>query len=107
MQIAERVYSLAKGHSDSALMIGAHRALAITFYFLGDFKSARQHAIRGVEVWRTSEALEVISEAEELAERFENRYWCAELHRLRGVFLAALGRDETQLRHRSAKPLGS
>ena len=46
---------------------------------------------------RTSEALEAIKEAEVLVERFENRYWCAELHRLRGVFLAALGADETQI----------
>jgi tetratricopeptide (TPR) repeat protein len=46
---------------------------------------------------RTSEALEAINEAEALAERFENRYWCAELHRLRGVFLAALGAEETQI----------
>jgi predicted ATPase len=46
---------------------------------------------------RTSEALEAISEAEALAERFEQRYWCAELHRLRGVFLATFGADETQI----------
>jgi tetratricopeptide (TPR) repeat protein len=46
---------------------------------------------------RTSEALEAIHEAEVIAERFENRYWCAELHRLRGVFLTALGGDETQI----------
>jgi serine/threonine protein kinase len=46
---------------------------------------------------RTSEAVEAIREAEALAERFENRYWCAELHRLRGVFLAALGADESQI----------
>jgi predicted ATPase len=46
---------------------------------------------------RTSEALEAIDEAEALAERFENRYWSAELHRLRGVFLTALGADETQI----------
>ena len=31
------------------------------------------------------------------SERFENRYWCAELHRLRGVFLAAMGADEAQI----------
>jgi adenylate cyclase len=248
MQIAERDYSLAKEHNDSALMIGAHRALAVTFYFLGDFKSARQHAMRGVQIWRsggvqspveelhapavsclcfqalsewhsgetgfchaimaeaislakelhdmhalalalwhagwlahlernpvegeryssdlielstrhhfaqwiatgavlrgwalsasgetsdgiswiedgtrnyratgsmlfaphllalkaealyladrTSEALEVVNEAEALVRRFENRYWCAELHRLRGVFLAAMGAEETQI----------
>ena len=46
---------------------------------------------------RTSEALEAINEAEALAERFEQRYCCAELHRLRGVFLAAIGADETQI----------
>jgi NACHT domain len=46
---------------------------------------------------RTSEALEVIREAEAMAERSEERFWCAELHRLRGVFLAAIGADETQI----------
>jgi tetratricopeptide (TPR) repeat protein len=40
---------------------------------------------------RTSEALEAINETEALAERFENRYWSAELHRLRAVFLATIG----------------
>jgi hypothetical protein len=29
-----------------------------------------------------------------MAERFEERWWCAELHRLHGVFLAAMGVDE-------------
>jgi hypothetical protein len=46
---------------------------------------------------RPSEALETISEAETLVERREERWWCAELHRLRGVFLATLGADETQI----------
>ena len=46
---------------------------------------------------RTSEALDLINEAEELTERFEQSFWCAELHRLRAVFLAALGADETQI----------
>jgi hypothetical protein len=46
---------------------------------------------------RTSEALEAIDEAEALAERFEQRYYCAELHRFRGVFLATLGGHETQI----------
>ena len=46
---------------------------------------------------RTSEALEAIKEAEALVERFEERFWCAELHRLRGVFLAAMGADEAQI----------
>ena len=46
---------------------------------------------------RTPEALEAIREAEAVAERFEERCWCAELHRLRGVFLAAIGAEETQI----------
>jgi hypothetical protein len=46
---------------------------------------------------RTSEALEAIKEAEELVERSEARCWCAELYRLRSVFLAAIGADETQI----------
>ena len=46
---------------------------------------------------RTSEALEAIREAEALAERFEGRWWSAELHRLRGVFLTATGADNAQI----------
>ena len=46
---------------------------------------------------RTSEALAAINEAEALAERFEQRVSCAELCRLRAVFLATLGADETQI----------
>jgi predicted ATPase len=45
----------------------------------------------------TSEALETIGEAEIFAERFEERQWCAELHRLRGVLLMAMGADELQI----------
>jgi len=45
---------------------------------------------------RTSEALEAINEAKVLVERFEQRYCYAELHRLGGVFLAAIGADEKQ-----------
>jgi len=36
-------------------------------------------------------------EAEGLAERFEERLWRAELHRLRGVFLTAMGADEVEI----------
>ena len=46
---------------------------------------------------RTSKALEAIREAETLIERSEERWWCAELYRLRGVFLAAMGAQETQI----------
>jgi adenylate cyclase len=247
-QIADRVYALAQEQNDARVMMGAYRVLASTLYFLGDFETVRQYAVRGLEIWRsgsvqcqveevsapavnclcfkaltewhfgeidsckatmaeaiplakelndmpalavalffathlahfegdsaeverlaldlielstrqnfviwlpigavfrgwarsissdanegiswiergigdyratgsivngsyflalkaealhlsnrTAEALEAISEAEALVERSEERFWCAELHRLRGVFLAALGVDETQI----------
>jgi hypothetical protein len=60
-------------------------------YFLG-IKAEALHLAD-----RTFEALEAINEAEAVAERFEQRYWFAELRRLRGVLLAALGADETQI----------
>jgi tetratricopeptide (TPR) repeat protein len=46
---------------------------------------------------RTSEALEAINEAEALAQRFEQGFCCAQLHLLRGVFLAAMGAGEAQI----------
>jgi serine/threonine protein kinase/tetratricopeptide (TPR) repeat protein len=46
---------------------------------------------------RTSEALEAIKEAEAQGEKSEECWWCAELHRLRGVLLATLGADEAQI----------
>ena len=46
---------------------------------------------------RTSEALEAIEEAEAFAQSSGARFWCAELHRLRGVFLTAIGADELQI----------
>jgi predicted ATPase len=53
MQIANRIYSLAEEQNDAALMMGAYRSLAVTFYFLGDFESSRQHAMSGAQIWRS------------------------------------------------------
>ena len=46
---------------------------------------------------RTCEALEAIIEAEAGIERREERWWSAELQRLRGVFLTAIGAEEAQI----------
>jgi predicted ATPase len=46
---------------------------------------------------RTFEALEAVREAEELVERSEERLWRADLHRLRGMLLTAMGADETKI----------
>jgi predicted ATPase len=45
----------------------------------------------------TFEALEVITEALGSVERFGERLWHADVHRLRGVLLAAIGADEAQI----------
>jgi predicted ATPase len=52
MQIAKRVYSLAQEQNDSALLMGANRALAGTLCYLGDFESARQYAMSAIQIWR-------------------------------------------------------
>jgi len=46
---------------------------------------------------RISEALEAIKEAKELVERSGERCYDSELHRLRGVFLTALGAEEAEI----------
>jgi tetratricopeptide (TPR) repeat protein len=53
IEVAKRVYSLAQEQNDSAQMVGAYRALAGTLFFSGDFESARQYAMRGVQIWRS------------------------------------------------------
>ena len=46
---------------------------------------------------RTPEALTAIQEAEALVEKSGERWWSAELYRLGGVFLAALGAGEAEI----------
>ena len=46
---------------------------------------------------RTSEALEAIREAEAIVERSGARLWCVEMHRLRGMFLSAIGAEKTEI----------
>ena len=63
LQIAKRVVSLAQEQHDAALMIGAYSDLAATLYFLGDFETARRHATRGIEIWRSGTAQSQVEEA--------------------------------------------
>ncbi|HYY30024.1 MAG TPA: hypothetical protein VE860_18920, partial [Chthoniobacterales bacterium] len=53
LRIAKRIYSLAQEQNDTALMMGAYRALSATLFFLGDFEFAREYAMRGLQIWRT------------------------------------------------------
>jgi hypothetical protein len=49
--VARRVHSLAMEEKNSAVMIGACKALVSTLYYLGEFETARQYAMRGVQIW--------------------------------------------------------
>jgi hypothetical protein len=50
LRIAERVHSVAQEQNDTALVSGAYRALACTFFYLGDFESSRQYSTRAVQI---------------------------------------------------------
>jgi hypothetical protein len=64
MQIAKRIYSLAQEQNDADLMLGASRALACTSYYLGDFETARQSAIRGLQIWQSGDVKSHVQEVE-------------------------------------------
>ncbi len=53
LQIAQRVYSLAQRENDSRILLGACYALTVSFYYSGDFETARQYAMLGVQIWRS------------------------------------------------------
>ena len=55
---------------------------------------------------RTSEALEAMEEAVALEERFEDRWWSAELHRLRGVFLTKRSADDATIEAAFCRAIG-
>jgi predicted ATPase len=84
----------AEGIPSIELGIRDHRATGAVLA-LPTFLALKAEALHLAD--RTSEALEAINEAEALAERFDQLYYRAELHRLRGVFLAALGGEKTDI----------
>jgi serine/threonine protein kinase len=53
MKIAKRVYSLALAQKEPWLIMGSYRLFAVTLYYRGDFDSARQYAMRGLQIWRS------------------------------------------------------
>ena len=48
---------------------------------------------------RASEALKMVEQAQALVERYGERWWSADLYRLRGLFLSALGAEEAKVEH--------
>jgi serine/threonine protein kinase/predicted ATPase len=64
MQGALRINSLAQEENDPALLLGTSRALACTQYFLGDFDTARQSAIRGLTIWHSGDIKSHVQEVD-------------------------------------------
>jgi hypothetical protein len=54
---------------------------------------------------RTSEALQTLDEADALVEASGGSWWCAELSRLRAIFLIELGAEEARIEEGFAKAL--
>ena len=52
MQLAQRVYSLAKEQDEPTLMVGACTALALPLYFMGDFGLGRVTKVEGQHKFR-------------------------------------------------------
>src|SRR5580704_4531936 len=91
---AEGILSIERGISDfratGALVLGGYNlALKAEALYMAD---------------RSYDALEAIKEAELLAERFDTRAYDALFLRLRGVFLTAIGAEETQIEFSFARP---
>jgi predicted ATPase len=62
MQIAKRLYDLAKEQDNPAFMVGACDSLASTQYFRGEFESAHETAVLGLQVWRFGRVQDHIEE---------------------------------------------
>jgi serine/threonine protein kinase/tetratricopeptide (TPR) repeat protein len=52
MPLAKRVYSLAQDQNVPTLLIGACSAMGATYYYSGDFGTARQYTTRALQIWR-------------------------------------------------------
>jgi serine/threonine protein kinase len=53
MKIVRRAYSLAQAQNEPGLIMGSYRHFAVTHYYRGDFDSARQYAVRGLQIWQS------------------------------------------------------
>jgi tetratricopeptide (TPR) repeat protein len=64
LEIAKRLYSLAQEHDESLILIGACHALACTLYYLGEFESSRQYAMRAIQIWRSGSVQSPVEEVD-------------------------------------------
>ena len=110
-QLGEQLLSLAQRAQDSALLLEAHHALWLTLFWVGEFPRAQAHLEQGMAAWRAvgaelgrpyfltllaeacekagqaKEGLSALAEALALVHQTGERFYEAELHRLKGELL--------------------
>ena len=64
MQIAKRMYSRAEERNDFTLRIKAHLALAGTLFWCGDFRAAKENALRSIQIWRAKGSQSSVQEVD-------------------------------------------
>jgi predicted ATPase len=120
-KIASEMLELSTRHNFAFFRSGAGILRGWAQSALGDTTRGISSVEHGIQAWRangviidlsvwlalkaeslhlgglTLKALESVREAEELIQRSEERYWSAELHRLRAVLLSAIGSDQIQI----------
>jgi serine/threonine protein kinase/tetratricopeptide (TPR) repeat protein len=120
-RLASEMLDLSTRHNFAFFRSGAAILRGWALSALGDTRQGISSVESGIEAWRangvmvdlslwlalkaealhlaglTLNAVETLTEAEKVIQRSEERYWSAELHRLRGVFLAAIRGDQIQI----------
>jgi class 3 adenylate cyclase/predicted ATPase len=54
-ELVDQLWQLARGAQDSALLSVAHRAMATTFHFQGEFVLAQEHEVQGIALYDSQE----------------------------------------------------
>jgi tetratricopeptide (TPR) repeat protein len=95
MQTAMRIDSLAEQQKDSALLLGASRALACTQYFLGDFDAARQSTLRGLHIWHSEDIKSRVQEVDPpvvacLTDKAQSEWHLGEIDSCQGTMAEAI-----------------
>ena len=95
MQAATRINSLAEEQRDSALLLGACRALACTQYFLGDFDASRQSTLRGLHIWHSEDIKSRVQEVDPpvvacLTDKAQSEWHLGEIDSCQGTMAEAI-----------------
>ena len=80
-------------------MLGASRALACTHYYLGDFDTARQSALRGLHIWHSGDVKSHVQEVDPpvvacLCDKAQSEWHFGEIATCQATMAEAIARSE-------------